>query len=220
MFNFNRKDDDMFAEYYASKAENSTATEEERKGFSPEEYLSKESKGKFGDYRPDEEPTREKDAPVVSRRLYRAMVCIYTVLLILFSIGNYYNARQIKQAKKDLQATIDLATFYQEAAKNYKTRIEEDDELIAELQEELALYKMTTRLDSTDTSNTEKTEKPNPSPTPTPSPSLDNSDPSPIPPNPDPPEPYPEDLGPKDPDAGVKITPNDDQGPGPYQGDA
>ena len=142
MFNFNRKDDDMFAEYYASKAENSTVTEEEPKGFSPEDCSEEKSEGEFGKYYPDEEPAKEDDVPMVPRRRYIAMVCIYTVLLILFSIGNYYNTRQIKRAEEDLRLATEEVEFSRATIKAYELRAERDEELIDSLQGELAVKEL------------------------------------------------------------------------------
>ncbi|MBR0423931.1 hypothetical protein IJI79_00265 [Candidatus Saccharibacteria bacterium] len=240
MFNFNRKDD-MFEEYYASKAESSTATEEVPKRFSPEECQEERSEGEFDEYYSDKEPAKEKEIPMVPRRLHTATVCFYSIIMILLVIGNFFNSRHIKRVEEDLRLATEEAEFSRATIKAYELRAERDEELIDSLQRELAVKELDSFLRNYDFSesdsaisddlpdesqaepdvtaptarrlNPSSDPKPNPDPDPKPDP-----DPSPEPPSPEPPSPGPDSPKSQSYD-GIDIVPNDDSGPGAYVDD-
>lgn len=206
MFNFNREKDDMFEEYYASKAESSTATEEVPKRFSPEEYQKERSEGEFDEYYSDKEPAKEKEIPMVPRRLHMATVCFYSIIMILLVIGNFFNSRHIKRVEEDLKLATEEVEFSRATIKAYEFRAERDEELIDSLQMELAVKELDSFLKNYDFSD--------PKPNPDPSPKL-VPDPSPEPPSPN--SSYSEKKSPLY--DGVDIVPNDDSGPGTYVDD-
>lgn len=211
MFNFNRKKDDMFKEYYASKAESSTATEEAPKRFSPEECQVERSEGEFDEYYSDKEPAKEKEIPMVPRRLYTATVCFYSIIIILLVIGNFFNSRHIKRVEEDLRLATEEVEFSRATIKAYEFHAERNEELIDSLQMELAVKELDSFLKNYDFSD--------PKPNPDPSPKLD-PDPSPEPPSPEPPSPNSSYSEKKSPSYdGVDIVPNDDFGPDTYVDD-
>jgi len=242
MFNF--KKDDMFEEYYASKAESSTATEEVKR-FSPEECREERS-GEFDEYYSDKEPAKEKEIPMVPRRLYTATVCFYSIIIILLVIGNFFNSRHIKRAEEDLRLATEEAEFSRATIKAYELRAERDEELIDSLQSELAVKELDSFLRNYDFSESDSAisddlpddsqaepdvtaptarrldpssdSKPNPDPSPEPpSPGPDSPDPD---PSPEPPSPNPSYSEKKSPSYdGINIVPNDDSRPGAYVDD-